>query len=70
MHGGAGWRGGGWGGSDATRRIVVADDPRCNTGGVNGSQRCRRCLISPHALPFKMNPSTDVGALETGSGPP
>lgn len=58
------------GGSDVTRRIVVADDPRCNSGGVNGSQRCRRCLISPHALPFQMIPFTDVGALETGSGPP
>lgn len=49
-------------------RIVVADDPRCNTGGVNGSQRCRRCLISPHALPFKMNPSAGVGTLEQEVG--
>lgn len=50
---------------DVTRRIAVADDPCCNTSGVNGSQRCLWCLISPHAVPFKMNLFINVRVLES-----
>lgn len=52
---------------DVTRRIAVADDPHCNTGGVNGSHCCLRCLISRAALPFKMNACINVRALESGT---